>query len=1765
MRLVCAQTEISNHSMNFNVSTPVGEYTITDSSGYKFINFYEISDYSKAGEFNLPEKHLIVAIPPDANPALTFKVVNFEVMEKTVPYTNSEIIKLNDSTVSYKKTNYRDGIRTYQSKPVVEIGKKFWYRDFYCMEIIIHSHQFNIGNSSITVNKRIDIDLDFGNTVNLLSDSPIQIKSRFDEELKNIIYNQDIAEQFRSSSANKIETDENNSWINYSGNYVKLAVAEDGIYRITKDELDAQGILSDGINPKTFQLFESGSEVDIFVGGEDDNSFDENDYIEFYGEKNYNENYRTINADNEEYNPYLNRYTDTTYYFLTWGDIEGKRIAIDSSPQNTTAGQLEYHAHLLHFEKNTMYQNCNSDEIANQLPGWKKNKAWYWSFLFVSSTNNIVSLPNLYPSIPATAYLKFTGYASNIVTGSHNVELRFNNTEIASKTIDRFKQGLLEGEITAENLNSSSNTFTIQNYATEATVNSIVIDWFEVEYPKYNILENDTLLITVPEGFNNNIRRIKINNAALGNNYVIYKTGENPKKIQNYRIQNEVLTFSDIISTGDKYVISSESGMLTPGMNYIGKFTNLTSDKSAADYIALTASQFIEGVEDYTNFIGRIYELNTRIIDVKDIFNEFGFGYSTPESIKDFIQYAVTNWNSPKPSYLVLIGDACYDYKNYTGQYLSRNYVPSFGDPVGDNWYAMSDESIYIPQLKVGRIPILTLSELAYYKSKIENNINQEYSIWNKQYIFFSGGDGSNELQLEQFREANDSVITKVVDPRPISGNSYHFYKTTDPVTNRGEYTEDEYEEALSNGSIIISYLGHSGTSTWDNEINNVTDLYNNTNHNPLISDFGCSTNKFAEPDIICFGEGFLLDGDGQAINYIGNSSLGFTSTARYAPKYFYDSLLRDSTHEVGNAHIYAKTKIFEKYGNSSSVRLFSLTNSILGDPAIKIRVPEKQNLVIDGNSLLVNEEELTDIEDSVKINLIVANYGSAEADSYKLYYSHSFEGEVVNKGILELTVPGYKDTIGIWLDTKSKPGTHSLDVFADYSFDIDETNEEDNAYSFTFDITSVSLRDLAAYNYENGGMDSVKILNPVKSYGITPSVLFQLADNSSMSKPVQYNVSMDTLYTQINFADLQSDKRYWFRYRLSNGTSYSSPKSFYYSPGYQFYLPDSIAFDKQFKNGVTYTDNNIHLITNDTASVTVFSAGWFDGKNCYIKKDDKELISNIEAGMSIAVFDKSTMVVDTAGWFFLFADRENAEKLADMIYNIEEDKIVVMAVSDDGQNTLFSSGLNKAIKTIGSSKIDSLVYRGSWAIIGRKGANPGDPDIIERVSAPQAGSIKLEKDFIINRKNGYFITNTLGPAASWDSLYIDYDATGGAALNVTPIGISADGEIDTLTTVNVSRNLYDLSGMIPEDYLYAKVKFDFLRDDLSETATVSQVGIKYTGVPELALNYQTVSVSADTIEAGDLIHLNFKVSNIGDAGADNVGIKVGLYKDSKILREVIDTTISSILSDTYVDMQYTYQSEKENNDEKGNMLFRVSLDDDNIISEYFEDNNSYNIPFYVKSDSANAIISASVSATFDGVIILDGDYVATSPKIEIALAYTGSFAYDDTSAMGIYLDNKKLSYSDLTITNSSSQKTVLYSLQPELEDGEHSLSVYGENIVSADNSEESFSINFNVSSETKILHVYNYPNPFNSDTYFTFELTQIPRDLKINIYTIAGRLIKEIEVNGSQLGYDFNRVYWDGRDGDGDIIANGTYLYKIIVNDGKKSIAETGKLAVIR
>jgi hypothetical protein len=100
----------------------------------------------------------------------------------------------------------------------------------------------------------------------------------------------------------------------------------------------------------------------------------------------------------------------------------------------------------------------------------------------------------------------------------------------------------------------------------------------------------------------------------------------------------------------------------------------------------------------------------------------------------------------------------------------------------------------------------------------------------------------------------------------------------------------------------------------------------------------------------------------------------------------------------------------------------------------------------------------------------------------------------------------------------------------------------------------------------------------------------------------------------------------------------------------------------------------------------------------------------------------------------------------------------------------------------------------------------------------------------------------------------------------------------------------------------------------------------------------------------------------------------------------------------------------------------------------------------------------------------------------------------------------------------------------------------------------------------TAVEYVMNYPNPFTSNTFFTFQ-HNIPGqiDVRILIYTIAGRKIKEIDAKW--VNDRFVRIEWDGRDDDGDLAANGTYLYKLIVKPvtGGESKSVLGKLSIIR
>jgi 5-hydroxyisourate hydrolase-like protein (transthyretin family) len=134
-----------------------------------------------------------------------------------------------------------------------------------------------------------------------------------------------------------------------------------------------------------------------------------------------------------------------------------------------------------------------------------------------------------------------------------------------------------------------------------------------------------------------------------------------------------------------------------------------------------------------------------------------------------------------------------------------------------------------------------------------------------------------------------------------------------------------------------------------------------------------------------------------------------------------------------------------------------------------------------------------------------------------------------------------------------------------------------------------------------------------------------------------------------------------------------------------------------------------------------------------------------------------------------------------------------------------------------------------------------------------------------------------------------------------------------------------------------------------------------------------------------------------------------------------------------------------------------------------------------------------------------------------------------------------------------------------KMNDGDYSLEVKAWDVYNNFSNEESF---FTVVSSDGLVvrDVYNYPNPFSSNTTFTFQhnLTQ-PVNVKINIYTIAGRKVQQLEEQN--INQKFVKINWNGTDGDGSQMANGTYLYKLIVSTSDGAFNETvlGKMAIIK
>ncbi|HEY8402166.1 MAG TPA: hypothetical protein VIK89_12945 [Cytophagaceae bacterium] len=338
--------------------------------------------------------------------------------------------------------------------------------------------------------------------------------------------------------------------------------------------------------------------------------------------------------------------------------------------------------------------------------------------------------------------------------------------------------------------------------------------------------------------------------------------------------------------------------------------------------------------------------------------------------------------------------------------------------------------------------------------------------------------------------------------------------------------------------------------------------------------------------------------------------------------------------------------------------------------------------------------------------------------------------------------------------------------------------------------------------------------------------------------------------------------------------------------------------------------------------------------------------------------------------------------------------------------------------------------------------------------------------------------------------------------------------------------------------------------------------------------------------QEGDILNYVFVFENISSLDfSDPLKAKLVIRNESGMEKDTI-IELSTLKRDSV--LQFTYSINTYGLPGYNALLAFVNP---RLQPEEYYTNNMLETSFFVQRDETHPVLDV----VFDGVHIMDGDIVSPSPLITVTLKDENLFLIkEDVQGISILLRRPgKDEFEEIDLTadpdiiyvGQLSGTSNVFSLQyhpKKLQDGIYTLRVQAADVSGNRSGVSPYEIRFEVINKSTITYFYPYPNPFSSNTRFVFTLTggEIPEDLKIQILTVSGKVVREItkaEIGPVRIGHNKTEYAWDGTDEFGDRLANGVYLYRVIIKNKGNSFEhrdtagdkafhkEFGKLYILR
>ncbi|MCJ7812919.1 hypothetical protein MUP95_06350, partial [bacterium] len=172
-----------------------------------------------------------------------------------------------------------------------------------------------------------------------------------------------------------------------------------------------------------------------------------------------------------------------------------------------------------------------------------------------------------------------------------------------------------------------------------------------------------------------------------------------------------------------------------------------------------------------------------------------------------------------------------------------------------------------------------------------------------------------------------------------------------------------------------------------------------------------------------------------------------------------------------------------------------------------------------------------------------------------------------------------------------------------------------------------------------------------------------------------------------------------------------------------------------------------------------------------------------------------------------------------------------------------------------------------------------------------------------------------------------------------------------------------------------------------------------------------------------------------------------------------------------------------------------------------------------------------------------NGSYISRYPHFS-AIIQDESGVDIRSEKIEVYLDDILQTTSTITLPDSSPDpKSVTVTFRPDLQPGNHHISVCASDVHG--NKRQTETISFIVSSTLEIRYLGNYPNPFKQETTFAYMLTDEAIQVTLKIYTVSGKLVRSFE-DYAMTSADYHEIVWDGKDEWGEEVANGVYFFHL-------------------